>query len=352
MKKTTYTIACLSAAMILALSTQCKADNPNNTLSDSYSTTVTITDATNMPEVNVLDYDLMYVEGSKFVFYKIAKREKLEFKIEKSEIFNYTLKSDKHSAFYSVCQDGKLILKTVDFNAKQPMPKVVTEWDLKCEECITQTYDENSSLFISKDNRYLGIQHEFSWDGYGFTKIKIYDTKESKFVDTSDDETCFECEYFMDDSDESNDEGLEIADKFKCDTKGEEDYQLYFFYCPDENTQICLSDKLGFEGGDCYYREISPKKDRVLFTIVTGEGDFEHGPLVVSSLNGKNQVELKATDFGGGGIQSAWLKDGSLIYTTNFDPDNDNFKPAVMMLPAGSYTPVKLLDGNEFTLVR
>ena len=72
MKKTTYTIACLSAAMILALSTQCKADNPNNTLPDSYSTTVTITDATNMPEVNVLDYDLMYVEGSKFVFYKIT----------------------------------------------------------------------------------------------------------------------------------------------------------------------------------------------------------------------------------------------------------------------------------------
>ena len=307
-----------------------------------------------IPEVNISGYDFMYVSGNSFVFYKISKREKLAFKIEKSEIFNYAIKSDKHSAFYTVCENGKLILKTVDFSAKKPAPQVITEWGLKCEEAITETYGTNSDLLVSKDQRYLGIEYEFSWDGYGFTKIKIYDTKEGKFIDTSDEgDGCFRCEYFMDnDESEGEEEETTIYSKFQ-NSMGEEDDHFSYFYKPDDNTSICLNDKLNLEGaGECYFHSLSPKQDRVVFSVVTGEGDFEHGPFCISSLDGKRQIVLQSTDMSvGSGIHGTWLSDGSFLYTTNFDED-ENFKPAIMYIPAGSWTPVKLIDGSEFTALK
>ena len=333
MKQSFFKAAVLSAAMMLSV--QGIAGNQPE-----------------VPEINVSGFDFMYVADNSFVFYKISKRERFMFKIEKAQIFNYILKNDKHSAFYTVCDNGKLILKTVDFNAKQPAPKVLTEWGLKCEEAITETYGTNSDLFMSKDGRYLGIQHEFSWDGYGFTKIKIYDTQEGKFIDTSDDERCFPCEYFQDEEPDS-DEGTSIYSKFE-NSIGEGDSHYDFYYLPSEDKSFCLNNKLNLEGaGECYLHSVSPKNDRVLFCVVTGAGDFEHGPYAVSSLDGKHQIVLQSTDMSvGSGIHGTWLSDGSLLYTTNFEEDNDNFKPAIMYLPAGSWTPVKLVDGSDFSVLK
>lgn len=306
---------------------------------------------------SIIGCDFMYVSGNKFCFYKIASRTVVEYKIEKADIFNYHLKKDRHSVFYTVCEGGKLIVKSVDFYARKPTPTVIAEWGLKCQDCITETYDTNSPLSVSADERYLGIQYEFSWDCYGFNKIKVYDTREKKFVETKDDdESSDPWHYFSYNVESGDDEDVEdysITDKFQNYTEEGSNF-FGFYYQADENTSICLNDKLNLEeSGECYFNGVSPKKDRVLFSIVTGAGDFEHGPYAVSSLDGKNQTILKSTDMSvDGGISVAWLSDGSLLYTTNFDENITNFKPSIMYLPAGSWTPVKLLDASEFTLLK
>lgn len=333
MKKTFLKAAVLSAAMMLSV--QGMAGNEPEA-----------------PEINISGYDFMYVSGDSFVFYKIDKHEKLAFKVEKTDIFNYAIKSDKHSAYYSVCENDKLILKYIDFNAKKPAPKVIAEWGVKCEDAITQTYDTNSDLLVSKDERYVGIEHDFSWDGYWFTKVKIYDTKEGKFVDTSNEgEECYRCEYFRDDE-SYGDEENSIYSKFENSTN-EESIEYSFYYLPNEDTGICLNDKLNLEdAGECYLHSVSPKNDRVVFSVVTGAGDFEHGPFCMSSLDGKHQIVLQSTDMSvGSGIHGTWLPDGSFLYNTNFD-EAAGFKPAIMYVPAGSWTPVRLVDGSEFTVLK
>ena len=63
---------------------------------------------------SIIGCDFMYVSGNKFCFYKIASRTVVEYKIEKADIFNYHLKKDRHSVFYTVCEGGKLIVAKPD----------------------------------------------------------------------------------------------------------------------------------------------------------------------------------------------------------------------------------------------
>jgi len=302
--------------------------------------------------LNIKDCDFMYVRGSTLYFYSVKEMDFITYEGEKDEIVNYVFMPNTLQLYYSVCKDSMMVLKYIDFASAEPKPKHVVNWDLTCNDCITETYGTYSGLYWGNGNRYISVWHEFSWDSYGFSNVKVFDLQTSKFIE---DESKYELAY----SDYEPEDGSEdFSEKFYQETDypdTDEGKITYKFVSKNEADKIvCLSDKLKFESDpeEYYLVSVSPKGDRVVYAAVTGWGDYPHGPYCVASADGKMQIKLKGTDISvDGGPSMCWLDDGSLIYVANW-PDSKKSASGIMLLPAtGKCKPVSLVNVGDFVPV-
>ena len=309
--------------------------------------------------LKIADCDFMYFRGNKFCFFSIERMDSIVYEGETDEIVNYSFVPGTLGLYYSVCKDSSMALKYIDFDSEDPTPKQIVNWDLSCNDCITETYGTYSALRVSDDGRYFGVNYDFSWDGYWFTKIKVYDNESHKFVTSQNTEKLYS--YFESSSSDEEDEDDEVITYSSFYEAGADDddeesegSSYNYYYGSEGDGGVCLTDKMKFESTpeEFNFSGISPKGDRVVFGAVTGWGDFPHGPYCIASLDGKYQMVLDGTDLSyDEGPSMAWLDDGTFLYIANFMDDVEDFKPAIMAIYPDSTKPVELFKVSEFVML-
>lgn len=279
---------------------------------------------------------------------------------ETDEIVNYEFKPGTLMLYYSVCKDSTMVLKCIDFASENPEPQEIVSWGLACNDCITETYGTYSALRLSYDGRYAGVNYDFSWDGYWFTKIKVYDLKENKFVKAKNEESLYD--YFnapsVDEEEADDDDVTSYSSFYEAgsddDDEESEGSSYNYYYGSEEEGGVCLTNKMKFESTpeEFDFSEISPTGDRVVFGAVLGWGDFPHGPFCYASLDGKVQIVLDGTDLSyDDGPSMGWLDDGTFLYVRNFMEDVEGFVPTVMAISPDSKKPVEIVKAPCFMMM-
>ena len=343
----------------------CKSNNNANEATNKEVVNDTIADVDSVAADTLpffADYDFMYFRGSKICFFSVENMDSIVYEGETDEIVNYEFLPGTFKFYYSVCKDSTMVLKCIDFASENPEPQEIVSWGLACNDCITETYGTCSGLRISDDGRYFGVNYDFSWDGYWFTKIKVYDNELHKFVTSQSIEKLYS--YFEsssnedEDDDDDDNEVISYSSFYEAgadDDEGESEGSSYnYYYGSEGNGGVCLTNKMKFESTPEEFElsGISPKGDRVVFGAILGWGDFPHGPFCVASLDGKTQVVLEGTDLSyDEGPSMAWLEDGTFLYVRNFMEDVENFVPTIMAIPPDSKKPVEIVKAPVFIML-
>lgn len=224
---------------------------------------------------------------------------------------------DDGKFYYCTAVNGRLFLKSIDLNLEEPAPVLLADWNIDMNDCITETYGEISYLDFFPNLGLFGIWHSFSWDGMDFSECKLYDPKTGNVSDW--DHNLYLCTYI--DEDEDNQE----APKYSYDDFTQNEGNYYF-------RGVCLTDKMDVmswsmnpdyvTGPEYWGYDVDPSETMVNFFATLEQGDFEHGPICVASLDGKFQKYFEGTDFCRSG--SVWLSDGSLVFGAKQPcPDDD-----------------------------
>ena len=343
--------------MMSVVSFSCKSKDKAETTKDDKVVADSIAEDSIVEDTSlkIADCDFMYFRGNKFCFFSMERMDSVVYEGETDEIVNYSFVPGTLSMYYSVCKDSMMVLKYIDFDSEDPTPKHIVNWGLSCDSCITETYGTSSPLSVSDDGRYFGVNYDFSWDGYWFTKIKVYDNESHKFVTSQNQEKLYSYFNHSSDVEEEISPIIFFEDNHNYDSDDEDLPQAHNYYCEQKGKgKVCLTDKLKFdETPEEYYSGmVSPTGDRVVFGAVTGWGDFSHGPYCIASLDGKFQMILDGTDLSyDEGPSMAWLEDGTFLYIVNFMEGVEDFKPAIMAIYPDSTKPVELFKVSEFIML-
>lgn len=268
--------------------------------------------------------ELAVFDNGQLSFYDVKSHEFITFEQETDSVVNGVFTEDG-KFYYCVVKGDQILLKYVDLN-EGLTPVLAANMGLEPNRCITETYGDFASLEYFEHKGWIGLEHEFSWDGFGFTETRLYDMKTGKVRDLDWDVDnpwdYDEYEEGEEDEDEWDEAGFEAID-------GQA-------YCLKDGEKICLSDKMNvaqyasdpdyMTSPDFYYFEVNPQGDMVRFAASIESGDFEHGPWCVASIDGKFQMALEGTDFCDGAAK--WLSNGSLVFVgteprPESDPDYD-----------------------------
>ena len=258
--------------------------------------------------VDASNCEMALFNYGKLSFYDAGNQSFVLVEKETDSVVNGVFANDG-KFYYCVTKDNDVYLKCLDLNDNKLEPKMLADWSLEADDCITETYGEFAELQYFPNKNMLALEHNFSWDGYGFIERKLYNivTGEMRDWDWEVDEDLFE--WYWDEEEPSEDD-IEFFT---------EDEQ---YYVEQGSDIICLTDQMDVKqyasdpdyAIEIYYYPmgINPKGDMVLFAAPIEAGDFEHGPYCVASLDGKFQTVLDETDFCQN--HATWLSDGSLVY--------------------------------------
>ena len=285
--------------------------------------------ATPLP-ADIAEYDMVMLDNGQLNFYNTATSVMTPLEAEKDSVVNAHFEPD--IVYYCVAKDNHILLRCIDLSQPNPQPKELCDWGVPYDDCVTETYGEVSPLEFYRGRNTLGLYHNFSWDGYWFNEQKLYDLETGEIADwtweweeagyASDEEQSEEDYHYVSTADELREYLQQIENRY------------YFI----DGDTICLTDEidLSLYGSDdpdymvepeYEYISSSPDNSKVLYMVILDWGDFPHGILGISSIDGKIQMPIEDTDCTGYNAQ--WLDDGSLVYVgeeplSPEDPDAEN----------------------------
>ena len=243
-------------------------------------------------------------------FYNSQTGEFVPFVNEPDSVINGVF-VNTYNFFYTVAIGDELYLKNIYMDLYSSHPTMRASWDLKLDDCVSETYGKASTLVWIPAFDRVGISHNFSWDYYNFADIKFYNYYQNEKYDGWSEDEDVETDIY-------DEEFMKYQDDIEHFVSDEGKY----FYSPEEEVEICLTDKIDFESyvsDPSYYEEpefcfysIDPTRTRVAYSAIIEWGDLGHGPLCMSSLDGKVQVAFEGTD--AADLTWGWLPDGSLLY--------------------------------------
>lgn len=350
----------------------CSGNDKKEATSDA-SLAVEAGDSLSEGTFDVSDYDLMYFANGSLNFYRLSDSTTSVYKGEKDLIMSYCFQPNTLMLYYSVCtKDSTVAVKKVDMSKANPEPEDVVDFGLKYKQCVSETYEGYSPLFVNNDASMIVLEYDFSWDSYDFCRMKAYLPKTGKF------QKDFTWDMFYSDNGNDTDDGFgNISFSSRPgdqdpDDENEEDTDLgLYFFCMDNNElqPYCISDKIDFvklnveehsfpeEFDAC---SLSPDKKYVLYYATLYWGDYPHGPYCVASLDGEYQFAIEETDISQTSAIS-WLDDGQLLYVgeeprPKTDPDYDEYnttRSCIKILPAGSKAPEVLIhEASDFVIMK
>ena len=280
---------------------------------------------------DIEDYDMVMLDNGKLYFYNTATSVQTLLEAEKDSVVNTCFEPD--ILYYCVAKDNHILLRCIDLTQPNPQPKELTDWGIPYDECVTETYGTVSPLGYFRGRQTLGLSYDFSWDGYWFTKQKLYNLETGELTDwTWEWEEAGRSTLDDEEQTEENYHYVSTADElweFLTTIDGN------YYFADGEET--CLTDQIDFNkyiSDPDYATEVefeyissSPDNLKLLYMIILEWGDFPHGILAISSTDGKLQMPLEDTDCTG--FMADWLDDGSLVYVgeeplSPDDPDAEN----------------------------
>ena len=252
--------------------------------------------------------DLAILDQGKVTFYNSATDTYFTLANETDSVVNGAFDND-NAFFYTVAIGDELYFKQFLYGEYTQHPELRTSWDLKLEECISQTYGKIAPLVLYPSLTIATLAHEFNWDYYGFEGIRLYDYgwgKKREGWDPDEHETDSYDEQFL--------KWDQDMTKFHSEDNN--------YYYNDSNGDYCISDKIDFKkyvSDPAYFEDpefnfisIDPTNKNVMYTTIIEYGDLGHGPVCFASLDGKVQLALEDTD--APDMIAGWLSDGSLVY--------------------------------------
>lgn len=266
-------------------------------------------------ELPVVGSDLVILDKGKMIFYNSLTNDMVPYPYENDSVVNGVF-GPEGDLFYTVCIGDDLYLKSLYIDGFYAQPRMRTGWDLKLDDCVSETYGRVSPLNFIASRYLIGIEYNFSWDYYGFSDVRFFDYSTWKKHDGWNEDDDFD-EYGIAETDDYDEAFLKYLEDLEHFVGRDHNY-----YYMEDGREICLTDKINFMEyvSDPAYAEepefdliaVDPTRRNALFGSILEYGDLAHGPLVVASLDGKMQVVLGNTDVAD--YQASWLQDGSLVY--------------------------------------
>ena len=340
MKRHIYSLLMLLTMGLASCNITIKPD-PNSVTTNVDSVEVTVNmkvygDSIVSQPVDLTQCDMAMLDMGRLFFYNTTTAVMTPFEAEKDSVVNCVFTGD-NKVYYCVACKPKILLRCVDLEQADPQPQELADWGVPYEKCVTETYGTVSPLEYYRGKNTLGLNHNFSWDGYWFTDKKLYNIETGEITDWT---WKWEEEYQR--MQNRNDEEQTEENYHYISTANE--LQEYLtrsegqYYLTDGNGDdiACLTDQIDFSkyvsdpeyasDVDFEYVSSSPDNLKVLYMAILEWGDFAHGILAVSSNDGKLQIPLEDTDCTG--FTAEWLDDGSLVYVgeeplSPDDPDYD-----------------------------
>lgn len=255
--------------------------------------------------------DLAILDHGKLTFYSSATDTYFPLLNETDSVVNGDF-DHSDAFFYTVAIGDNLYLKHIIYGEYTRHPELLTSWDLKLEDCVSQTYGKVSPLMLYPDISVASIMHDFNWEYYSFENNRLYDYGFRKKHEGWDPD-----EYETDSFDE---EFL----KWDMDMEKFDSHDNNFYY-HDGDAEYCVSDKIDFHkyvSEPSYYEDpefslisIDPTNRCVIYSAIIEHGDLGHGPLCFATLDGQKQLAFEDTD--AQDMFTGWLNDGSLLYAHN-----------------------------------
>lgn len=288
---------------------------------------------------DIAEYNMVMLDNGQLNFYNTANSVMTPLEAEKDSVVNAHFEPD--IVYYCVAKDNHILLRCIDLSQPNPQPKELADWGVPYDDCVTETYGTVSPLEYYRGRNTLGLYHNFSWDGYWFIDEKLYNLETGEITDWTWEwqEETNEMQYEVDDDEsEENYHYVSTADEV-WEYLRTIDGNYYFV----DGDQTCLTDQIDFNkyvsdpdyasDFDFEYVAASPDNLKVLYMAILEWGDFPHGILVISSLDGKLQMPLEDTDCTG--FTANWLDDGSLVYVgeEEVDPNDPDYVNSWHYLP-------------------
>ena len=339
MKRHIYSLLMLLTMGLASCNITIKPD-PNSVTTNVDSVEVTVNmkvygDSIVSQPVDLTQCDMAMLDMGRLFFYNTTTAVMTPFEAEKDSVVNCVFTGD-NKVYYCVACKPKILLRCVDLEQADPQPQELADWGVPYEKCVTETYVTVSPLEYYRGKNTLGLNHNFSWDGYWFTDKKLYNIETGEITDWT---WKWEEEYQR--MQNRNDEEQTEENYHYISTANE--LQEYLtrsegqYYLTDGNGDdiACLTDQIDFSkyvsdpeyasDVDFEYVSSSPDNLKVLYMAILEWGDFAHGILAVSSTDGKLQIPLEDTDCTG--FTAEWLDDGSLVYVGEepLSPDDPDY---------------------------
>ena len=298
--------------------------NPNAIVKDTVNKVEMADDATLMSteqNVGVLSgCDMAMLDKGKLYFYNTKTSTKILFDAETDSVVNCVFVDNE--LYYCVPEKGKIVLKSIPLDVPSAKPVRVADWGLDFEKCVTETYGTVSPLLYYAGRNMLGLWHEFSWDSYSLTQQKLYNLGTGEITDWNweewDREEMARKEAEAEEQMDENYTFDPVRDELKEFLKEKEGN----YWLVDGIEHVCLTDKIDFNKyisdldyaseREFEYVSSSPDNMKVLYMAILEWGDYPHGVLCVSNVDGTIQMPLEDTDCAE--YHAEWLDDGSLIY--------------------------------------
>lgn len=318
MKETIYF---LSIFAILSACSVGNQENRNNELQPA-DTTATEPILEKPADIAYTQCQFAYLIDGELFFHNVDEDKKVKFSEENENILNFTFTPEGNTLYYSVERDGTLWLKLADIRESTITPQGVVDWNLKKDDCISETYGEVSPLFYYKGD--LIIRHNFNWDYYDFYSTAIYSIANKNITQKE-----FDYDFIQ-----------KISGELSSN-KAEQYFQTIDenLYYTRNNKKVCLSEELDFKvmrnkEEEDYWVEteftsftLSPDETKILYGAMIEMGDLGHGPYCIANTDGSNQMILAGTDIAGS-KNPVWLKNNIVVFIDNknnlFVADNDN----------------------------
>lgn len=311
MKKLTYFIVVMLAVIIAGCGQNHNKPTGNNT--DTPETTA----AELTPAVQ---FDLFYIEGGQLYFYDLQSNEATHYANETDSIVRAAL-SKKNVLYYSVAKDGDLLLRSLDLNAVNPMPEQLADWEVSVEGWTEM--DGFAQMYLNYEETQVALERDIRWFAGLVYNLAVYDIDSKTVTVHKLYEEVMEDDEFVDFRDLPDNSGFNRWGPSDASYTMDERLENVAsdIYYVGGGLRTCLTDQISMDdfsnigiGKEDFHVEASldptGKKALIGYDIVLGDGVI--GYYYVSSIDGKQQVELQGSDYDTS--EPTWLPDGSLIY--------------------------------------
>ena len=285
--------------------------------------------------------DLCYIEGGELFFYSVNDGAAAQFVNETDSILDMLYSKKDGMLYYNVVKDDNLVLKCLDLNDADPMPEQVLDWDVPVnvgEHYYPQQY---GNMYFNYEGTQIALERDVNWFAGMYYNLAVYDCA-SKTVKTyelyrtvNDEEGLMYLEDLPDESGFDRWGSGAASDASNNNRFKEVNFNIYYI---GDGKMTCLTDQIDFVSGfgfdleEGYELDVlgtDPTEKKVLMAAHMFMGDGEIGFYIVSSLDGKMQMELPGSSYGETDPQ--WLPDGSLVFPSYLEgvdlymlePDNN-----------------------------